>query len=159
MDAAKDRVAPKGMYRVLGIDKFANEHWVDADYATLEEALEQARTKTQESACDGDPDGSIATVFYVYDDTGAYRGGDIYEENGTADRMVNQFLARFPDDLILRAAQQVLSQLPEKFRNQFPQQRALPADWHLWPSPLKKLVALSVNNISRAIGGLDIDEL
>ena len=79
MDAATDRIAPKGMYRILGIDKFANEHWIDGDYPTLEEALERARTQSQEAASDGDTKGSIATVWYVYDDRGTYCGGDVYK--------------------------------------------------------------------------------
>lgn len=74
MERVIERIAPKGMYRVLGLDKFSREHWIEADYSTLEDALEQARIKSQ-AVSGSASDESIATVFYVYDDRGIYCGG------------------------------------------------------------------------------------
>lgn len=73
--------APKGKFRIVGIDKFeipGEGHWVVDDYDTLEEALKIAREKTREASKDA-TDSSIATVFYVYDENGGYLGGDIYK--------------------------------------------------------------------------------
>jgi hypothetical protein len=68
-----DRIAPPGKYRVLGVDKFANEHWIKGDYDTRAEAEAVAVTETAEAAPHAS-DKSIATVYYVYDDTGKYLG-------------------------------------------------------------------------------------
>lgn len=73
--------APKGKFRIVGIDKFhppGEDDWVHDDYDSLEEALNTARNLTRESSKDS-TDPSIATVFYVYDDAGVYKGGDIYK--------------------------------------------------------------------------------
>ncbi len=73
--------APPGKFRIVGIDKFhppGEDDWIDGDYDTLEEALSLARQKTQ-AASKYATDSSIATVFYVYDDRGVYKGGDIYK--------------------------------------------------------------------------------
>ena len=73
-------IAPKGKYRIVGIDKFevpGEGHWVVGDFGNLEMALALARRMTREDMpFASDP--SIATVYYVYDDRGNYRGGDIY---------------------------------------------------------------------------------
>lgn len=136
-----DLIAPKGMYRVLGIDKFANEHWIDADYSTLEEALENARMQSHEASASAS-DKSVATVFYVYDDRGVYLGGDIYEktEEEKLGRLMNQILSQYPEDVLQQTAAQVLSELSEDARS-------LPADWRLWPPPLKKLVVLALKPV------------
>jgi hypothetical protein len=73
--------APKGKFRIVGIDKFeipGEGHWVEGDYDTCEEALKIARNRTRNASKDA-TDPSIATVFYVYDENGAYLGGDIYK--------------------------------------------------------------------------------
>ena len=65
----------------MGIDKFhppGEDDWIQGDFDTLEEALSLARQKTQDASKLA-TDSSIATVFYVYDDKGVYKGGDIYK--------------------------------------------------------------------------------
>jgi len=42
----KMRKDSKGKFRVLGVDKFSHEDWVEGEYDTAEEALQIARTKT-----------------------------------------------------------------------------------------------------------------
>ena len=70
-EVAKDRIAPKGMFRILCVDKFSNEHTIYGDYDSREKALGIAQVKTQDAAkYSSDP--SIATVYYVYDDQGTY---------------------------------------------------------------------------------------
>ncbi|MBI5213853.1 MAG: hypothetical protein HY957_10890 [Nitrospirae bacterium] len=73
-------IAPKGKYRIIGIDKFhppGTDHWLVGDYYDLETALKIARAKTEEAKPLA-TSSSIATVYYVYDDKGWYRGGNIY---------------------------------------------------------------------------------
>ena len=73
--------APPGKFRIVGIDKFhppGQDDWIEGNYDSLEEALRLARQWTQEASKDS-TDSSIATVFYVYDDKGVYKGGDIYK--------------------------------------------------------------------------------
>ena len=73
--------APPGKFRVVCIDKFhppGEEDFVRGDYDSLEKALSLARQWTQEASKLA-TDSSIATVFYVYDDKGVYKGGDIYK--------------------------------------------------------------------------------
>ena len=68
--------APKGKFRVLGIDKYETPgegHWVDGDYDKLEVALSSARDKTRKAATSASH-ASIATVYYVYDDKGVFLG-------------------------------------------------------------------------------------
>lgn len=77
----EDRIAPKGKFRILAIDKFGvpgESHRIMGDVDSLEQALALARQAGREVAeqC-GDP--SMATVYYVYDDNGDYKGGDIYK--------------------------------------------------------------------------------
>jgi len=69
--AANDRLAPKGKYRILCVDKFDHEHSIYGDYNSSEEALLIAKRKT-ENAAGSSSDSSIATVYYVYDDQGNY---------------------------------------------------------------------------------------
>lgn len=68
-----DRIAPPGKYRVLGVDKFDGEHWVEGDYDTRAEAEAIAIAETAD-AVPLASDKSVATVYYVYDDTGKYLG-------------------------------------------------------------------------------------
>ena len=73
--------APPGKFRIVGIDKFhppGEDDWIVGDYDTLEEALSLACQKTQDASKFA-TDSSIAEVYYVYDDKGVYKGGDIYK--------------------------------------------------------------------------------
>jgi len=74
----KLRKSAKGKFKVLGIDKFSHDDWVEGEYDSAEEALRVARTKTNEAKknCFGDGGDSIATVYYAYDPEGNYLGGD-----------------------------------------------------------------------------------
>jgi len=75
-----ERIAPKGKFRILGIDKFeppGEGHWVVGDYDSLEEALRYARARTRQATSHTE-DPNMAIVYYVYDDQGKYMGGDIY---------------------------------------------------------------------------------
>ncbi len=72
-EIAKKRKAPKGKFRVLGVDKFDGEDWIEGNYKTLDKALRIARDKTDDARRYAS-DSSIATVYYVYDDKGNYRG-------------------------------------------------------------------------------------
>jgi hypothetical protein len=77
----EDLKAPKGKFRIVGIDKFeipGEGHWVEGDYDSLDEALRIARNNTREASGDA-TDSSMATVFYVYDENGSYLGGDTYK--------------------------------------------------------------------------------
>lgn len=54
-----DLKAPKGEYRVIGVDTFSHEDWVYGDYKTLQEAKTFANSK-----------GGNMNCVYVYDDKG-----------------------------------------------------------------------------------------
>lgn len=56
-----ERTAPKGQFRVIGVDTFSNEDWVYGDYKTLQEAKDFARQK-----------GGNMNMVYVYDDKGYF---------------------------------------------------------------------------------------
>lgn len=51
--------APKGKYRVVGVDTFANEDWLVGDYNSSKEAKDIADKK-----------GGSMTKMYVYDHDG-----------------------------------------------------------------------------------------
>lgn len=73
--------APKGKFRIIGIDRFeipGEGHWIVGDYDTSKEALKIAREMTRNASKDAS-DPSIATVYYAYDENGVYLGGDIYK--------------------------------------------------------------------------------
>jgi len=53
--------APIGKYRVVGVDTFSNEDWIDGDFSTAAEAIERARSK-----------GGVMLKTHVYDDTGLH---------------------------------------------------------------------------------------
>ncbi|MBU4501353.1 MAG: hypothetical protein KKA79_02080 [Nanoarchaeota archaeon] len=74
---SKMRKSEDGKYRVLGIDKFSGEEWVEAEYCTAEEALQEARKLTKDSMSYA-THADIATVFYAYDPKGRYLGGDVF---------------------------------------------------------------------------------
>lgn len=71
------RKSGTGKYKVLGIDKFDGTDWVHGEYKTAKKALEEARKMTKE-AMDSASDSSIATVYYAYDPSGKYLGGDAW---------------------------------------------------------------------------------
>lgn len=56
-----EKKAPTGMFRVVGVDTFSDEDWVQGDYKTLQEAIDEA-----------DERGAVMTKMYVYDDAGTY---------------------------------------------------------------------------------------
>lgn len=59
--------APKGKCRVVGVDTFSNEDWVEGDYDSQEQAKEVAVEK-----------GGTMTKMYVYD-----HDGKLWYEAGT----------------------------------------------------------------------------
>lgn len=61
IDELFSREAPKGKFRVVGVDTFDGGDWVEGDCATREEAEALAREK-----------GGKMTKMYVYDDEGTY---------------------------------------------------------------------------------------
>lgn len=63
IDERFTRAAPKGKYRVIGVDTFDGGDWVQGDFATREEALSVAQSK-----------GGEMTVMHVYDDNGRHVG-------------------------------------------------------------------------------------
>jgi hypothetical protein len=69
-----------GKFRVLGVDKFSSEDWIEGEYDTAEEAIVVARQKTDEAKknCFGDNAYSIATVYLAYNPNGGYIGGDTW---------------------------------------------------------------------------------
>ncbi len=70
----EDLVAnPDGKFRVLGVDRFDNSHWVSGEFDTPEEALVFARDQTLEARPYAS-DSSIATVYYAYMSDGKYLG-------------------------------------------------------------------------------------
>jgi hypothetical protein len=73
----KLRKSPEGKYKVIGVDKFSSEDWVQGEYDTAGEAVAEARRLTAKDASLG-VDNSIATVFYAYDPAGRYITRDIW---------------------------------------------------------------------------------
>lgn len=55
--------APKGKFRVIGVDTFSHEDWVYGDYDTLAEALEVVSDK-----------GGVMNKTHCYNDQGAHLG-------------------------------------------------------------------------------------
>ena len=51
--------APKGKFRVVGVDTFAHEDWIVGDFADEKTAIETAKAK-----------GGVMTKMHVYDDRG-----------------------------------------------------------------------------------------
>jgi len=67
--------APKGKFKVIGVDKFDGDEFQCGIFKTAREAIEHARNKTAENMRYAS-DSSVATVYYVYDDQGRYLGRD-----------------------------------------------------------------------------------
>lgn len=64
IDDRFSRKAPKGKFRVIGVDTFDGSDWVDGDFDTLEQARKHANKKTK---------GKQMLKMHVYDDTGLHR--------------------------------------------------------------------------------------
>jgi len=60
----KELKAPKGKFRVVGVDTFDGTDWVEGDFDTKEEALELAKLK-----------GGTMLKTHVYDDKGNHING------------------------------------------------------------------------------------
>lgn len=54
---------PAGLYRVIGVDTFSGEDWVEGDFATAEEALTAANNR-----------GGTMLKMHVYNDKGRHIG-------------------------------------------------------------------------------------
>lgn len=61
IDEEFSRKAPKGKFRVIGVDTFDGGDWVQGDFDTLEKAKEIADEK-----------GGTMTKMHVYDDNGRH---------------------------------------------------------------------------------------
>lgn len=58
----EERTAPKGMFRVIGVDTFSHEDWHYEDFDNLKDAKDFANKK-----------GGNMNMVYVYDDKGDYK--------------------------------------------------------------------------------------
>lgn len=63
IDERFSRAAPKGQFRVIGVDTFDGGDWVEADFNTRSEALQHAATR-----------GGEMLKMHVYDDEGRHIG-------------------------------------------------------------------------------------
>lgn len=61
IDEEFSRKAPKGKFRVVGVDTFDGGDWLEGDFSTKEEAISHAVTK-----------GGQMTKMHVYDDQGEH---------------------------------------------------------------------------------------
>lgn len=61
IDETFTRKAPKGKYRVIGVDTFDGGDWVDKDCDTLTEAQERINNKTR---------GQQMLIMHIYNDQG-----------------------------------------------------------------------------------------
>jgi len=66
IDEDFSRRAPKGKFRVVGVDTFDGGDWVEGDFDTLEKARKHASERTN---------GVQMLKMHVYDDTGTHRYG------------------------------------------------------------------------------------
>ena len=66
MLSTKNFKAPKGKFRVVGVDTFDGTDWIEGDFKTKEEAFSRARSK-----------GGEMLKTHVYNDKGVhvYEGG------------------------------------------------------------------------------------
>ena len=53
--------APMGKFRIVGVDTFSNEDWVEGDFVTLEQAKHVANQR-----------GGEMRKMYIYNDQGNY---------------------------------------------------------------------------------------
>lgn len=61
IDELFSRCAPKGKFRVIGVDTFDGSDWVQGDFDTSGEAIACAKAKAGQM-----------TMMHVYDDTGKH---------------------------------------------------------------------------------------
>lgn len=68
IDERFSRNAPRGKFRVIGVDTFDGEDWMEGDFDTLPAAMTHVNKETR---------GEQMLKMHVYDDTGAhcYDGG------------------------------------------------------------------------------------
>lgn len=64
IDDLFSREAPKGKFRIIGVDTFDGGDWVEGDFDTLDQAIEHVNEKTK---------GEQMLMMHVYDDTGSHR--------------------------------------------------------------------------------------
>ena len=78
-EVAEKRKSDSGKFKILGIDKFDGEDWIQGEYETAEKALKIARRMTREAMSSASGP-SVATVYYAYDPSGKYLGGDTWKD-------------------------------------------------------------------------------
>lgn len=61
----KDMCAPKGKFRVIGVDTFDGTDWIEGDFDSEDEAFDASRKK-----------GSTMLKTHVYDDKGNHLHSD-----------------------------------------------------------------------------------
>jgi len=61
IDEQFSRKAPKGKFRVVGVDTFDGGDWMEGDFSTLARARKHANKSTK---------GKQMLVMHIYDDTG-----------------------------------------------------------------------------------------
>ena len=64
IDEDFSRKAPKGKFRVIGVDTFDGDDWVEGDFDTLAAAATHVNDRTK---------GKQMLKMHVYDDTGTHR--------------------------------------------------------------------------------------
>ena len=60
--------APKGKFRVIGVDMFSNEDYLVGDYSTKLKALAVVDERKSK------PNGTLPDRYYAYNDKGEYIG-------------------------------------------------------------------------------------
>lgn len=67
---ATEQKAPKGKWRVIGVDLFDHDDYLVGDFDGQQEAFKIADEHNKKRS------GSMADVYYVYDDNGLYVRGN-----------------------------------------------------------------------------------
>ena len=62
--------APRGKFRVIGMDMFSNEDYLVGDYCTKLKAITVVTEKKSKSQCQG----NLPDRYYAYDDKGNWVG-------------------------------------------------------------------------------------
>ncbi len=65
IDETFSRKAPTGKFRVIGVDTFDGDDWVEGDFPSLGEALAHVRAQTS---------GKQMLMMHVYDEHGRHTG-------------------------------------------------------------------------------------
>jgi protein-tyrosine phosphatase len=63
IDTDFSRKAPKGKFRIVGVDTFSNDDWHEKDVATLQKAKKFIEEKTK---------GQQMLKYYIYDENGRF---------------------------------------------------------------------------------------